>query len=73
MGSHVLPICYDPTILVLVREGRQIQSIIVELTNENKIEEALAAGDKVINIHKRLNVSWSSLGNTYYNLFRMGI
>ena len=65
--------CHDPTILALVIEGRQIQSTITELTNENKIEEALAAGDKVIDIHKRLNVSWSALGNTYYNLFRMGI
>ncbi len=45
----------------------------MELTNENKIEEALAAGDKVIDIHKRLNVSWWALGSTYYNLFRMGI
>ena len=65
--------CYDPAILALVREGRQILSTIVELTNENKIEEALAAGDKVIDIHKRLNVSWWALGSTYYNLFRMGI
>ena len=65
--------CYDPAILALVREGRQIHPTIAELTNQNKIEEALAAGEKLLDIHQRLNVSWESIGNMYYNLFRVAI
>ena len=65
--------CNDPAILALVREGRQIQSTIIDLTNKNVIEEALDNGDKLLDIHRRLNVSWPALGSTYYNLFRMGI
>ena len=65
--------CNDPAILALVREGRQIQPTIMELTNLNKIEEALVAGDKLINIHRRLNVSWAPRGMTFYNLFRIAI
>ena len=65
--------CYDPAVLALVDKGRQYQSAVVELTNQNKIEEALAAGDKLLDIHRRLNVSWVSLGNTYYNLFRVAV
>ena len=61
--------CYDPAILSLVCEGRQIRPTIFELANQNKIEEALTAGDKLLDIHRRLNISWAARGTTYYNLF----
>ena len=65
--------CYDPAILALVREGKKIEPTIVKLSNENKIEEALAAGEKVIDILRRLNVSWQAIGLVNYNLFCIAV
>ena len=65
--------CYDPAIPALVREGRQIHSIMMKLANENKIEEALAAGDKLVDIHRHLNVSWLIQVDVNYNLFRVAV
>jgi len=61
--------CHDPAILTLVREGRQIEPTVAQLTNQNRIEEALASGENLIAIHRRLNVSWASIGGMNYNLF----
>jgi len=72
MGSLALSdcFCYDPAILALDREGRQNEPTIAQLTNQSNIEEALAAGEKLIDIgHRRLNVSWESIGGMNYNLF----
>jgi len=38
-----------------------------------KTEEALAAGDKLLDIHRRLNISWIYRGFTYSILFRIAI
>jgi len=67
--------CYDPIILDVFREGKEIYiyPTIAELANQKKIEEALAAGDNMLDIHQRFNVSWESIGNTYYNLFGVAI
>jgi len=65
--------CYDPSTLALVREGRQIQSTIDKLAIQNKIEEALEAGEKLIGILQRLNVSWEPIGDMNYNLFRIAV
>jgi len=65
--------CYDPAIPALVREGRQILSTMMKLANENKIEEALAAGEKALDIHRRLNVSWLVQCNVNYNLFCVAV
>ena len=65
--------CYDPIILYVFREGKKIYPTIAELANQKKIEEALAAGDKMLDIHQRFNVSRESIGNPYYNLFRVAI
>lgn len=66
MASLALPIAPVTTLLILtsIRDGRQIQSNIVEikLTHQNKIE-ALAAGDKLLEIHRRFKVSWPSQGS----------
>ncbi len=65
--------CYDSAIPALVREGRQIGPTIAKLTNQNRIEEALAAGDTLLDIHRRLNVSLVYRGTTDFNLFRIAV
>jgi len=65
--------CYDPAILALVREGRKIRPTIIELSSQNKIEEALAAGDKLLDIQRRLNNSWTSGAITEINLFNIAV
>ena len=65
--------CYDPAILALVRKGRKIRPTINELSSQNKIEEALAAGEKLLDIQRRLNISWTSVGITEINLFNIAV
>ena len=66
-------ICYDPAILALVREGRKIRPTIIEFSSQNKTEEALAAGDKLLDIQRRLNISWTSMGITEISLFNIAV
>jgi len=62
--------CHDPgNYPALVEEGRQIQATIIDLAYQRKTGEALAAGEKLLDIHRRLNVSWVYRGYAYFNLF----
>ena len=66
--------CNDPVIRDLVHETRQIYySTIVELANQRKIEEALAAGDELLDIHRRLNISWAHRGTVDFFLFQIAV
>ncbi len=65
--------CHDPVILALFQEGRNIYAKVVDLARENKIEEALDAGDNLLGIYRRLNVSWFDLGLAEYYLFRVAV
>ena len=56
--------CYDPIILALVREGKQILLTIFELVNQNKIEEALAADEKLFDIRSGASTSLGRLRAT---------
>ena len=51
--------CHDPAIRTptLVQEGRQLYEKTMKLHYQLKTEEALAAGDKLLDIHRRLGVS----------------
>ena len=66
-------ICYDPAFRALTLEGRQLYETTKALSCQLKIEEALEAGDKLLDIYRRLNVSWESLGRMKYLLFEVAI
>ncbi len=66
--------CNDPVIRDLVHEGRQIfHRTILNLFTQNKVEEALEAGDKLQAIHRRLNLSWIDRGDAEYLLFQIAV
>jgi len=65
--------CYDPGFRALTLEGRQLYETTRALSCQIKIEEALEAGDKLLDIYRRLNVSWESLGRMKYLLFEVAI
>jgi len=65
--------CYDPTFLALTEEGRQLYKTVLTLAREHKIKEALDAGDKLQDVYRRLNVSWSYRGYTCFNLFEIAV
>jgi len=65
--------CYDPVLRALHVEGRQLYETTNALARQHKIEEALAAGDNLLDIYRRLNVSWEYLGRTEYLLFQLAV
>ena len=65
--------CFDPAMLVLIQEGRQLHASVMSLACELKIEEALAVGDKLLDTHRRLNICWVYLGITMFDLFQIAI
>ena len=65
--------CLDPAILALVQEGRQLHASVTTFDSQLKIEEALAAGDNLLNVHRCLNLSWMYLGITMFDLFQIAV
>jgi len=66
--------CNDPVIRDLIHEGRKLyHSTILLLSNQTKFEEALAAGEKLLDIHRRLNISWIYRGVAEYLLFQVAV
>ena len=64
--------CNDPVIRELVREGREIYySTIGYHYRKFNVEEALAAGDKLLDIHRRLNISWAQRALAENLLFKV--
>ena len=65
--------CHDPAFRALVQEGRKMNGTFTDLAKKLKVEEALVAGEKLLDIHRRLNVSWIYEGGTNFNLFRVAV
>jgi len=65
--------CYDPVIRSLIQEGRRLHDTVTTLARQHNIKEALAVGEKLLDVHRRLNVSWIYRGYTHFLLFQMGI
>ena len=65
--------CSYPSFRALVQESKQIYGTIIELARQYKTEEALAAGEKLLDVYRRLNVSWVYRGITEFNLFRVAV
>ncbi len=64
--------CNDPAIRALVVEGRLLQATRMNLCCQ-KTEESLAIGEKLLDIHRRLNSSWWFTGNLLFNLFLVAV
>ena len=43
------------------------------LAHQHRIEEALTAGDKLLDVYRRLNVSWAYRGIATYDLFGVAV
>ena len=55
-------------------EGRKtIITVATSAIRQHKIEEALDAGDKLLDIYRRLNVSWIYRDHTEVTLFHVAI
>jgi len=65
--------CFDPKTHALVQEGRQIRKTLFELALMLKMEEALEAGDKLLDIHRRLNISWEYICNMNVFFFKLAV
>jgi len=65
--------CHDPTILDLVKEGRRLFATVIALTHQRRIEEALAAGDELLDIYRRLNASSIYRSHAEVLLFRAAV
>lgn len=66
-------LCYDSATLALVQEGRQLFKTTIHLYRLLKTEEALAAGEKLLDIHRRLNLSMVYRALTEYLLFQIAV
>ena len=65
--------CNDPTIRALIHEARQLDRTVMTLAGQFKSKKALEAGEKLLEIYGRLNVSWCYPGLTYFLLFRVAV
>lgn len=65
--------CHDPAIRILVQEGRLLHQETMKLHYQLKTEQALAVGDKLLDIHRRLDVSWIYYAYTATILFRIAV
>ena len=65
--------CFDPAIPGLIKEGRRLFGTVIVLARQQRIEEPLAIGDKLLDSYRRLNVSWMYRGVLEYNLFLLAI
>jgi len=66
-------VCRNPSFRALICETKKIYATIIELTRQYKTEEALDAGEKLLDVYRRLNIFWVYRGLTDYNLFRIAV
>ncbi len=65
--------CYDPAVLDLVKEAKQIRETLLDLVNRYKTEEALVAGERLLDIHRRLDTSWVYPAFMGFRLFQIAV
>ncbi len=66
-------LCQDPAFWALVQEGKLMHSKVMNLGKQLRTGEALAAGEKLLDIQRRLNVSLVHIGFAYVYLFRIAV
>ncbi len=66
--------CNDPVTRDLVNEARRLShSMVKNLGRQFKVEEALTSGEKLLDIHRRLNTSWVYRADVEYRLFEIAV
>ena len=65
--------CSNPSFRAQLCETKKIFATIIELARQYKTEEALYAGEKLLDIYRRLNIFWVYQGLMDYNLFRIAV
>ena len=71
LGITCLDNCYcnGPGIRAVILERREMIITVATLAiRQHEIEEALDAGDKLLVIYRRLNLSWIHRGHTEHTL-----
>lgn len=66
-------ICKDPDILKLVVKGRRLSDEIVFWVDRGEAYQVLLAGSELMNIHRKLNMSWFDQVSLNVELFRIAI
>jgi len=65
--------CKNPDTKKLILEGRKLYEKMLYMNKLGLLEEAMQAGEKLIEIDRLLNSSWSQRANFYENLFEIAI
>ena len=65
--------CKDPEARKLVMEGRRLNDDIQFHADRSNTREALSAGDKLLGIHRRLNLSWTQRAFIKIDLFQISL
>jgi len=65
--------CKNPDTKKLILEGRKLDEKMLSMNKLGLLEEAIQAGEKLIEIDRLLNTSWSQRANFYENLFEISI
>jgi len=65
--------CNEPATRALVDEGRRLNAALLSLHRQFKTKEALVTTDRFLDIHRRLNVSWSQLAFAYTAIFQVAV
>jgi len=67
-------LCKDPKIRDLILEVNQLNRKMNELAySKFQVEEALEVGEKVLEIYKKLNISWFTESLIHRDLFDIGV
>ncbi len=65
--------CKDSDTEKLVIEGRKLDEKMLVMHQNFRLDEALAAGEKLIKIDRQINTSWILRSHFYENLFEIAI
>ena len=65
--------CKDPTVQEFVKEGKRFHREMIVSAASGRIKSALTAGEKVLAIHRELNISWCDRALVHVHLYRIAI
>ena len=65
--------CKNPHVKKLVMEGRRCSKEMLKLGSKGRIEDALKAGDRLLEIEKELNFSWNQRAIINWDMYEMTV
>jgi len=65
--------CKNPRVKKLVMEGRRCSKEMLKLGSKGRIEDALKAGDRLLEIEKELNFSWNLRAIINWDMYEMAV